>query len=232
MRSRIALTLVVLLAACRGCRSGSDADGAPAAANDGVFDEDATAEERVFLVAARPFVEAVASRRYAEAYALLSDHAKARLSPAQFAEPMDDEQLQRLEARAKAPASVADFVSFMGDLEDEYGMPAKVDRLYVNSVERAALDGTGDRLDVLFAIGAMPARIPADIRRASVRGQVLVRLSEATLAAVAQDEGRTVAELVKDPDFKPYFNVKLVLVDDAGKLKVGWFEFMRPGMLD
>ena len=35
-----------------------------------------------------------------------------------------------------------------------------------------------------------------------------------------------------DPGEKPYFNVKFVLVEEAGELKVGYFEFMPPSMFD
>jgi len=41
-----------------------------------------------------------------------------------------------------------------------------------------------------------------------------------------------VDELKKSEDFDPYFNLKVVLVDDGGELKIGYFEFLPPSMMD
>ena len=35
-----------------------------------------------------------------------------------------------------------------------------------------------------------------------------------------------------DDDFAPYFTVKIVLVEEAGTLKVGYFEFLPPSLMD
>jgi hypothetical protein len=78
-------------------------------------------------------------------------------------------------------------------------------------------------MDSMFAIGAMPDWIPADIRHASRRGQIHTELSPQELANVAQREGITVEKLKKDEDFDSYFNLKVVLVEEAGQLKVGYF---------
>jgi hypothetical protein len=88
------------------------------------------------------------------------------------------------------------------------------------------------RMDSMFAIGGMPDWIPADIRRASLRGQIHTELSPQELEKVAATEGISVEELKKSEDFDPYFNLKIVLVDEGGELKVGYFEFMPPSMLD
>ena len=87
-------------------------------------------------------------------------------------------------------------------------------------------------MDSMFAIGAMPEWIPADIRRASLRGQIHTELSPQELEKVAATEGISVEELKKCEDFDPYFNLKIVLVDEAGQLKIGYFEFLPPSMLD
>ena len=39
-------------------------------------------------------------------------------------------------------------------------------------------------------------------------------------------------ELKNSPDFEPYFNIKVVLVEENGQLKVGYFEFLPPSMMD
>jgi hypothetical protein len=87
-------------------------------------------------------------------------------------------------------------------------------------------------MDSMFAIGAMPDWIPANIRRASLRGQIHTELSPQELAKVAQQEGISVEELKKEEDFDPYLNLKVVLVEEGGQLKIGYFEFLPPSMLD
>jgi hypothetical protein len=78
----------------------------------------------------------------------------------------------------------------------------------------------------------MPDFIPADIRRASLRGQIHTELSPQELQNVAQREGITVEGLKKSEDFDPYFNLKIVLVEEGGQLRVAYFEFLPPSMLD
>ena len=51
---------------------------------DDFLDKDAKPDERKYLLAAKPFFIAVANRKYADAYALLSSHARARMSLDQF----------------------------------------------------------------------------------------------------------------------------------------------------
>jgi hypothetical protein len=51
---------------------------------DDFLDKDAKPDERKYLLAAKPFCIAVANRKYADAYALLSSHARARMSLDQF----------------------------------------------------------------------------------------------------------------------------------------------------
>ena len=50
--------------------------------------------------------------------------------------------------------------------------------------------------------------IPADIRRASLRGQIRTELSPQEVERVAATEGISVKELKKSADFYPYFNLK------------------------
>jgi len=49
-------------------------------------------------------------------------------------------------------------------------------------------------MDSMFAIGAMPDWIPADIRRASLRGQIHTELSPQELQKVAQQQGISVEQ--------------------------------------
>ena len=86
-------------------------------------------------------------------------------------------------------------------------------------------------MDSMFAIGAMPDWIPADVRRASLRGQIHTD-SPQELQNVAQREGISVEDLKKNKDFDPYFNLKVVLVEEGGHLKIGYFEFLPPSIWD
>jgi hypothetical protein len=38
--------------------------------------------------------------------------------------------------------------------------------------------------------------------------------------------------LKKSEDFDSCFNLKIVLVEEGGQLKIGYFEFLPPSMLD
>ena len=51
--------------------------------------------------------------------------------------------------------------------------------------------------------------------------------ADQVLAGTVNDE---IKEDMKDS--APYMNVKFVLVDDGGQLKVGYFELMPPSMMD
>lgn len=73
---------------------------------------------------------------------------------------------------------------------------------------------------------------PADIRKASLRGQIHTELSPQELQNVAQRERISVEQLKKTAEFDPYFNLKVVLVEEAGQLKIGYFEFLPPSIWD
>jgi len=189
-------------------------------------------EERIYLQAARSFFDAVASRDYAAAYGQLSAHARARMSLNQFVPSEDDALFARQEAQPRRDVGAADFSTLMAAVEKEHGQPASVRHLQVFETDPEVLSGKGEKLDVMFAIGNMPTNVPIDIRRASIRGQINTTLSNEQLTAVAKDLRTTVEELQKDPDFQPYFNLKLVLVEQEGSLQVAYFEFLPPSMLD
>src|SRR5207249_2944634 len=65
---------------------------------DDFLDKKAKPEERKYLLVAKPFFIAVASRNYAAAYALLSSHARARMSLNQFTPAQQDADFQRNES--------------------------------------------------------------------------------------------------------------------------------------
>ena len=78
-----AILLPVLLTGC-GKKGQEGEKKTVQKSEDDFLDKDAKPDERKYLLAAKPFFIAVASRRYADAYALLSSHARARMSLDQF----------------------------------------------------------------------------------------------------------------------------------------------------
>ena len=209
-----------------------DAKGTKPAA----LDAEIEPAERPYFDAARPFAEAISARDYAKAYGYLSSQAKGRMSPNQFVAPNDDSAYNKGEAALKLNVGAEEFASMMRATEKEYGRPAKLSQLDVFSTERVVLSGkatsTEDKLDAMFAIGMMPPSIHSDSRKASLRSKLGVELSPEQLAESAKAMEMSVEKLKADPDFQPSITLKVVMVEEAGALKVGYFEFLPPGIWD
>jgi hypothetical protein len=203
---------------------------------DDFLDKSAKLDERKYLLAAKPFVIAVASRKYADAYEVLSSHARARMSLDQFKPPQQDSDVQQNQSYVFDNVTADQFAYLMQYVEAAHGAPRAPKMLHVFSTDPDVLNRRSKEqfgaMDSMFAIGAMPDWIPADIRRASLRGQIHTELSPQELQNVAQREGISAEELKKSGDFDPYFNLKLVLVDEGGQLKIGYFEFLPPSIWD
>ena len=189
-------------------------------------------EETQYIESAKPFVDALVARDYSKAFAQLSSHAKTRMSLNQFIATDDSEEFAVNESRAVLNSTESDFFTFLLHVESKYGKPSVLKNLYVQSMDPDVLSGTGDPLDVMFSIGLMPESIPTEIRRASIRGQIVTKLSPEQMEKAASDYGTTVEELEKDTEFSPYFTVKIVLVEEEGVLRVGYFEFVPPSIWD
>ena len=84
-----AILLPVLLTGC-GKKGQEGEKKTVQKSEDDFLDKDAKPDERKYLLAAKPFFIAVASRKYADAYALLSSHARARMSLDQFKPAQQD----------------------------------------------------------------------------------------------------------------------------------------------
>jgi len=230
----IATTLLPMLLTSCG-KKGPDGEKKTAQkSEDDFLDKDAKPDERKYLLAAKPFFIAIANRKYADAYALLSSHARARMSFNQFT-PADDQAIfQQYESQPYMNVTAAQFAYLMQYVEAAHGAPRAPKTLYVFSGDLDVLNRRSKEqfgaMDSMFAIGAMPDWIPANIRRASLRGQIHTELSPQEVEKVAQEHGISVEELKKD--FDPYLNLKLVLVEEGGQLIVGYFEFLPPSMLD
>ena len=234
--SCIAISLAAILPASCSKKSPDAKQKIAQKSEDDFLDKDAKPEERKYLLAAKPFFIAVAGRKYADAYTLLSSHARARMSFNQFTPAEEEATFQQIESNPYSNVTAEQFAYLMQYVEAARGTPRAPKMLHVFSTDPDVLNRRSKEqfgaMDSMFAIGAMPEWIPADIRRASLRGQIQTELSPQELANVAQQHGITVEELKKDQDFDPYFNLKVVLVEEAGQLKVGYFEFLPPSMMD
>jgi len=203
---------------------------------DDFLDKGAKPEERKYLLAAKPFFIAVANRKYTDAYALLSRYAIARMSLDQFKPAQQDSDSQQSQSYAFDNVTAEQFAYLMQYVEAAHGTPRAPKMLAVFSTDPDVLNRRSNEqfgaMDSMFAIGAMPEWISADIRRASLRGQIHTELSPQKVEKVAATEGISVEQLKKSADFDPYFNLKVVLVEEGGELKVGYFEFLPPSMMD
>jgi hypothetical protein len=221
-----------------GCgKTGSDGYRTPVeATEDGFLDPTAKPDERKYLLAAKPFFVAVANRKYADAYALLSRYAIARMSLGQFKPSETESDAQQNQAYVFDNVTADQFAYLMQYVEAARGAPRAPKMLHVFSTDPDVLNRRSKEqfgtMDSMFAIGAMPEWIPADIRRASLLGQIHTELSPQELQNVAERERISVEELKKSTDFDPYFNLKLVLVEEGGELKIGYFEFLPPSIWD
>jgi len=234
--SWIAISLAAILPASCSKRSPDAERKTAQKSEDDFLDKNAKPEERKYLLAAKPFFIAIAGRKYAGAYALLSSHARVRMSFNQFAPAEEQTTFQQYESMPYTNVTAEQFAYLMQYVEAARGAPRAPKMLNVFSTDPDVLNRRSKEqfgaMDSMFAIGAMPEWIPADIRRASLRGQIHTELSPQEVANVAQQHGITVEELKKDEDFDPYLNLKVVLVEEAGQLKVGYFEFLPPSIMD
>jgi hypothetical protein len=231
-----AAILLPLVATSCGKKAQEDEKKTAQKSEDDFLDKDAKPDEQKYLLAAKPFFIAVANRKYADAYTLLSSHARARMSLDQFKPAQQDSDSQQNQSYAFDNVTAEQFAYLMQYVEAAHGAPRAPKMLHVFSTDADVLNRRSKEqfgaMDSMFAIGAMPEWIPADIRRASLRGQIHTELSPQELERVAATEGISVEDLKKSEDFDPYFNLKIVLVDEAGQLKIGYFEFLPPSMLD
>src|SRR6476619_6230238 len=93
-----AILLPVLLTSC-GKKTQGGKEKTAQKSEDNFLDKDAKPDERKYLLAAKPFFIAIANRKYADAYALLSSHSKARMSFNQFTPADDQATFQQYEAQ-------------------------------------------------------------------------------------------------------------------------------------
>lgn len=193
-------------------------------------------EERRFLDYGNQVAGKVAARDYLGFFNELSSQARARMSVNQFAPAEDDAVFERNERAPRVNPRMEDFQSLVAMMEKERGQPARVLEVDVFSTDPDILAGRKkeklDALEIMMAIGNMPDEIPAESRRASLRAHIGVTLPAAEMEELAKRYSTTPEKLATDPDFSPALTLKLVLVEEGGELKVGYFEFLPPSMWD
>jgi hypothetical protein len=194
--------------------------------------ESLTPQEKTIRAAAIPFLDAIAAGNIPAAYSQLSSHAKARMSQSQFIQPADEAAHLANEKNAVVNATAQDFQVFVAKAANQYGVPSKVISADQIETDLEILQGKGDAMETAFSIGLISESVPAQIRKGAVRAQIGVKLGAGQLKEIAEREGVTVEELEKSEDFEPYCNLKVVLVEEGGALKVGYFEFTPPSMWD
>ena len=198
-----AVLLPLLLTSCG--KQGQGETKTAQKSEDDFLDKNAKPEERKYLLVAKPFFIAVANRNYAAAYALLSSHARARMSLNQFTPAQQDADFQRSESYPMTNVTAEQFAYLMQYVEAAHGAPRAPKMLNVFSTDPDVLNRRSREqfgaMDSMFAIGAMPDWIPADIRRASLRGQIHTELSPQELANVRPEAGHHGGRIEEGPGF-------------------------------
>lgn len=199
---------------------------------------DVPADDRKYLEAAKPIVKAIVAKDYRSFYQMLSSHARASSNPHQFVTPQEEHPKPQADLK---DLTADQFVEWMKKMEAARGVPDKLTHVHLESTDPKILSGQAqgfDKLEVMYAIGGMPATIPFNIRKASIRAQVACKLSDEQVKKMAELQKTTPKKVRQEDDEQDedergtYFNLKFVLVEEDGTLKVGYFEFMPPSMLD
>jgi hypothetical protein len=196
--------------------------------------------QRPFIEAAKPILEAIARRDYDALYDLMSPHALKKVDTDQFGPDLDPRGEPK-KSKIITEMTKEQFLEMMGEMENRLQAPRKVTYLYVQTSDPDELAGNADTVDNMFNLGGMPKEIPFDIRRASIRAQIQCHLSDDAAKQIAKDlkiseERARAGDLPENDQYGdeilPYLNLKFVLVEEEDNLKVGYFEFMPPSILD
>ena len=225
------VALAVCLCLVSGCQNTTD----PSADREHDVFEYENQQELAFLNAAKPFYEAIANRQFETAFQLLGKSAKIDVHPFQFESP-DSPNTNPNQIARIAELSQDQFVTYMESQVNKFGPPEKLNSMHVFESDPAVLSGRAndnlDKLSQMFAIGMMSEKIPAEIRQASIRGEIQCSFKEDELqAALETNDAKDKAELL-EMDVYPYFTLKTVLVEEAGQSNIGYVEIVPPSMLD
>ena len=232
-RHRMAKTQISLcIATCFFCASfitlvGCSSSSSVKAGNSGelTYENDAEKEQ---LLAGRPFHEAIANRDYEGAFALLSDYAKQDVSRRQVAQNLSLAEEKDLAQKPRIESlTLATFKEWMAKFEQVYGTPLEINEMAVDEMDPEILAGGGNAMDTAFSIGLISDNVPPEIRRSVIRSYITGRHTEKNAQFLMESEGLTEAEVHEY--LEPQYEMKTVMVEIDGQLKVGHFEFFRSG---
>ncbi|OAI51830.1 hypothetical protein AYO47_06790 [Planctomyces sp. SCGC AG-212-M04] len=165
------------------------------------------------IKAARPFVDAISQKRYEAAFAELSPLAVANAYRDQFI-PRTEREQQRTSV---APLTQESFKELMGEAEKVLGTPISLESLDVVSRDPEILSGRGDAIERSYVMGGTPESVPTSVRRAALQAMIATKHPDFPDA--------------KDGD-GPSLKLKIILTEEDGKLRVGYFELSLPSILD
>lgn len=243
LRRYLRSCLMIFALVTSGCNSQSAPTGGSAPTSDDPFAaalSEAEPEARPYLEASKPILAKIAARDWAGFYDTLSSHAKARMNSQQFVPVQDSSQPSPPGEIIENP-TLDQFLGLIGRMEQTLQRPLGIIHVYVESTDPEVLAGRGEQIDVMLAIGGMPSDIPAEIRKAAVRAQVQCQLPDESIKQIAtelnipEEQVRAMKlpeDAPYDTDDWPYLNFKCVLVEEQGQLRVGYFEFLPPSILD
>jgi len=109
----VAAILVPLLVTSCGKKGEESEKKTVQKSEDDFLDKDAKPDERKYLLAAKPFFIALANRKYADAYALFSSHATARMSLEQFTPAQQDSDSAQTQSYAFDNVTAEQFAYLM-----------------------------------------------------------------------------------------------------------------------
>ena len=165
-----AILLPVLLTGC-GKKGQEGEEKTVQKSEDDFLDKDAKPDERKYLLAAKPFFTAVASRKYADAYALLSSHARARMSLEQFTPAQQDSNSQQSQSYAFDNVTAEQFAYLMQYVEAAHGAPRAHGKLGTSTSSARFKDDIklmGKASEALFALQPVTFRYKKEIDPQSI----------------------------------------------------------------
>ena len=182
--------------------------------------------EKEQLMAGKPFHEAIANRDYEGAFALLSNYAKQDVSRRQVAQNLSLAEEKDLAQKPRIESlTLATFKEWMDKFEQVYGTPLEINEMAVDEMDPDILAGRGNAMDTALSIGLISDNVPTEIRKSVIRSYITGRHTEKNTKYLMESEGLTEAEVHEY--LEPQFEMKTVMVEIDGQLKVGYFEFFR-----
>src|SRR5438093_3662520 len=160
-----AILLPVLLTSCGKKGQVADEEKTTQESENDFLDKDAKPDERKYLVAAKPFFIAIANQQYADAYALLSSYAKARMSLNQFTPAEERAEFARNESNPLTNVTAEQFADLMKYVEAAHGTPRAPKMLHVFSTDADVLNRRSAEqfgaVDSCSPSARCPTRFPA-----------------------------------------------------------------------